>query len=95
MRNNRIARRGQALPVDILLLDEWLSVVDDNFSAKAENRLLKLVSKAAIVVIPFHDQALLSRSCMEIITLDHGRVVRTVALDAYAECQLDLREKRA
>ena len=25
-----------AFPADILLLDEWLSVVDENFSAKAE-----------------------------------------------------------
>jgi lipopolysaccharide transport system ATP-binding protein len=32
-----------AFPADILLLDEWLSVVDGNFSAKAEKRLLKLV----------------------------------------------------
>jgi lipopolysaccharide transport system ATP-binding protein len=80
-------------PADILLLDEWLSVVDENFSAKAENRLLTLVSMAAIVVIASHDQALLRRSCTEIVYLDHGRVVRQVALDT--ECQLALREKRA
>jgi lipopolysaccharide transport system ATP-binding protein len=84
-----------AFPADILLFDEWLSVVDENFSAKAENRLLKLVSMAAIVVIASHDQALLRRTCTEIIYLDRGHIVSTVALDTHAECQLDLREKRA
>jgi lipopolysaccharide transport system ATP-binding protein len=84
-----------AFPADILLLDEWLSVVDENFSTKAEDRLLKLVSMAAIVVIASHDQALLRRSCTEIVYLDHGRVVRTVAVDTHAARQPDLREKRA
>src|SRR6266702_4628434 len=69
-----------AFPADILLLDEWLSVVDEKFSAKAEARLLKLVSQAAIVIIASHDQPLLQRTCTSIINLDHGRVVRTVRL---------------
>jgi homopolymeric O-antigen transport system ATP-binding protein len=76
-----------AFPADILLLDEWLSVVDESFSTKAENRLLKLVSMAAIVVIASHDQALLRRSCTEIFYLDHGRVVSTAAVGTRAECQ--------
>jgi lipopolysaccharide transport system ATP-binding protein len=76
-----------AFPADILLLDEWLSVVDENFSAKAENRLLRLVSMAAIVVIASHDHALLRRICTEIFYLDHGRVVSTAAADAGAGCQ--------
>src|SRR6266536_3208498 len=71
-----------AFPADILLLDEWLSVVDGNFSAKAEKRLLKLVESAAIVIIASHDQALLRRTCTSIINLDHGRIVSTTPLDA-------------
>lgn len=83
-----------AFPADILLLDEWLSVVDENFSAKAQNRLLKLVSMAAIVVIASHDQALLRRNCTKIINLDRGRIVSTVAADT-PTLQPDLREKCA
>ena len=64
-----------AFPADILLLDEWLSVVDENFSAKAEQRLLKLVSQAAIVIIASHDHELLRRTCTSIVNLDHGRIV--------------------
>jgi lipopolysaccharide transport system ATP-binding protein len=73
-----------AFPADILLLDEWLSAVDERFSAKAENRLLMLFSMAEIVVMASHNQALLRRSCTKIINLDHGRIVSTVTSDAYA-----------
>lgn len=84
-----------AFPADILLLDEWLSVVDENFSAKAEKRLLKLVSLAAIVIIASHDQELLRRTCTSIVNLDHGRVVSRVSIDAPSAHSFDLREKRA
>ncbi|WP_024509782.1 ABC transporter ATP-binding protein [Bradyrhizobium sp. ARR65] len=84
-----------AFPADILLLDEWLSVVDENFSAKAEQRLLKLVSMAAIVIIASHDQGLLQRTCTSIIKLDHGHIVSTIPIDQNPARQKDLREKRA
>ena len=71
-----------AFPADVLLLDEWLSVVDGNFSAKAEKRLLKLVSMAAIVILASHDRRLLGRICTSIIHLDRGRVVGTLPVDA-------------
>ena len=84
-----------AFPADILLLDEWLSVVDEKFSAKAEQRMLKLVSMAAIVIIASHDQALLRRTCTRVINLDQGRIVRTIPLDRYSERPFELEEKRA
>jgi lipopolysaccharide transport system ATP-binding protein len=84
-----------AFPADILLLDEWLSVVDEKFSAKAEQRLLKLVSQAAIVMIASHDHALLRRTCTSIVTLDHGRIIRTDPLNTYPVRRLELEEKRA
>lgn len=84
-----------AFPADILLLDEWLSVVDENFSARAEKRLLKLVQTAAIVIIASHDQALLRRTCTRIIGLDHGRIVNTTRLDARSESLAELREMHA
>lgn len=84
-----------AFPADILLLDEWLSVVDEKFSAKAEQRLRKLVSQAAVVIIASHDQALLQRTCTSVINLDHGRVVRSVRLDDPTVPQFELKEQRA
>ncbi|HTO65392.1 MAG TPA: ABC transporter ATP-binding protein [Bradyrhizobium sp.] len=86
-----------AFPADILLLDEWLSVVDENFSAKAEQRLLKLVQLAAIVIIASHDQGLLRRTCTRIVNLDHGRVVTMTGVGAEPEPapQPRLQEMRA
>ncbi len=84
-----------AFPADILLLDEWLSVVDENFSAKAEQRLLKLVSQAAIVIIASHDQELLRRTCTSIVNLDRGRIINTVSLETHSAHPFGLREKRA
>jgi lipopolysaccharide transport system ATP-binding protein len=84
-----------AFPADILLLDEWLSVVDENFSAKAEQRLLKLVSQAAIVVIASHDQELLRRTCTSIVNLERGRIVNTVSLEPRSTYAFELREIRA
>jgi lipopolysaccharide transport system ATP-binding protein len=84
-----------AFPADILLLDEWLSVVDEKFSAKAEARLQKLVSQAGIVIIASHDHGLLRRVCNSIVNLDQGRVVRTVEVDGGDEHQLQAKEGRA
>lgn len=84
-----------AFPADILLLDEWLSVVDENFSAKAETRLLKMVSQAAIVIIASHDQPLLRRTCNRIINLDHGRIASTALVEQPSAHPFELREKRA
>jgi lipopolysaccharide transport system ATP-binding protein len=84
-----------AFPADILLLDEWLSVVDENFSVKAESRLIKLVAQAAIVMIASHDQALLRRTCTSIVNLDHGRIVSTAQLGTPPVHQIELHEKRA
>jgi len=84
-----------AFPADILLLDEWLSVVDEHFAEKAQERLSNLVSQAAIVIIASHDQPLLRRTCASIINLDHGRIASTVAVEAPATQAFELRGKRA
>ncbi|MEY9703853.1 lipopolysaccharide transport system ATP-binding protein [Bradyrhizobium diazoefficiens] len=84
-----------AFPADILLLDEWLSVVDEHFAEKAQERLLHMVSQAAIVIIASHDQPLLRRTCTSIINLDHGRIASTVTVEPPATHSFELREKRA
>jgi lipopolysaccharide transport system ATP-binding protein len=71
-----------AFPADILLLDEWLSVVDESFEAKAEARLRELVSMSAISVIASHDHDMLQRTCNKIVYLDHGRIVDTIVPEA-------------
>ena len=64
-----------SIEADIILMDEWLSVGDATFSAKAALRLEKLVEKAAILVVASHDPALIARICSRKITLEHGRII--------------------
>ncbi len=63
-----------AVQSDIILMDEWLSVGDAEFSGKANRRLKDLVSKAKILVMASHDMSLLSQNCTRIVRLDHGRI---------------------
>jgi lipopolysaccharide transport system ATP-binding protein len=67
-----------AVATDVLLLDEWLSVVDGQFSRKAEERMRQLVSRAGVVVIASHDLAMLNENCTRILCLENGRIVDDV-----------------
>ena len=59
---------------EILLMDEWLSVGDETFQHKVENRLNDLVSSAKILVIASHSKELLLNTCNRLIWLEHGRI---------------------
>jgi lipopolysaccharide transport system ATP-binding protein len=65
-----------AVGADILLMDEWLSVGDEDFRERAAERLTHLINRAAIVVIASHDTALLARTCTRILHVEHGKIVR-------------------
>lgn len=60
---------------EILLMDEWIGAGDRDFQEKAKARLEKMVTKAGIIVLASHSNALLERVCNRIISLEHGRVV--------------------
>ncbi len=64
-----------SVEADILIMDEWLSVGDAEFSAKAAQRLEALVGSAAIVVVATHDPSLVERVCTRKIGLEHGKIV--------------------
>jgi len=55
-------------------MDEWLSVGDEDFKAKAEARLEQLVGGASILVIASHSRELLLRLCNRLVCLKHGRI---------------------
>ncbi len=60
---------------EVLLMDEWLAVGDQNFQRKAEERLSKLVEQTKILVIASHSQDLIKRVCTRAVWLDHGRMM--------------------
>jgi lipopolysaccharide transport system ATP-binding protein len=62
---------------EILLMDEWLSVGDAEFSEKAKKRLNTLVGQAKILVLASHDESLIRANCNKIMRLSHGELTST------------------
>lgn len=63
-----------SVSADIILMDEWLSVGDQEFSVRAQGRLRSLVDQAKIMVLASHDEHLIASVCNKVIRLDHGAV---------------------
>lgn len=63
-----------ALPPDILLLDEWLGIGDEQFQSKAYARIGNFVDKTEITVIATHSPEIRAKWCNRIIGLDLGAV---------------------
>lgn len=66
---------------DILLMDEWLSVGDQQFQEKAEERLNNLIKRSNILVIASHSRQLIERCCTRALWLEHG----TLKMDSTPE----------
>ncbi|MBB3179819.1 ABC transporter ATP-binding protein [Variovorax sp. Sphag1AA] len=64
-----------SIQADILLMDEWLSVGDAEFTEKAEIRMREVVSKSGILVLASHSPELIAKECNRVIHLEHGRIV--------------------
>lgn len=67
-----------SVEADIIIMDEWLSVGDADFTAKAAQRLEELVDKASILVIASHNPKLIEQICNRRISLEHGKIVEDV-----------------
>ncbi|CAH2790567.1 MAG: O-antigen export system, ATP-binding protein [uncultured Paraburkholderia sp.] len=64
-----------SVEADILIMDEWLSVGDAEFSLKAAQRLESLVGKASVLVVASHDPALVARVCNRKILMEQGKMI--------------------
>ncbi len=59
---------------EILLLDEWLSVGDEKFMKKADERMQEISSQASILVIASHNLEMLKNICNRIVYLNSGKI---------------------
>jgi len=59
---------------DVMLMDEWLSVGDEEFQHKAAKRLAAMVDRTPILVIATHSMELVTKTCTRVIRLEHGRI---------------------
>jgi ABC-type polysaccharide/polyol phosphate transport system ATPase subunit len=63
------------LDPDILLLDEILSVGDEQFQRKSYFRVRKLIEKGNVVLIVSHNTALLEQICSRMILVWGGQIL--------------------
>jgi lipopolysaccharide transport system ATP-binding protein len=61
-----------SIEADIVLMDEWLSVGDADFSKRAEVRLEQYLRNVGILVLASHSKPLLDKYCNKHIELTHG-----------------------
>jgi lipopolysaccharide transport system ATP-binding protein len=59
---------------EILLMDEWLSVGDEGFKAKASDRLSAIVDASKILVLASHSRELLEKVTNRVLWLEHGEI---------------------
>jgi lipopolysaccharide transport system ATP-binding protein len=59
---------------EILLMDEWLSVGDEAFKAKASERLTNVVGASKILVLASHSRELLEETTSKVLWLEHGEI---------------------
>jgi len=59
---------------EILLMDEWLSVGDEGFKRKAEERMTELVAATNILVLASHSRDLILHTCNRVLWLEHGKI---------------------
>ena len=64
------------LQPEILILDEWLSVGDEKFKKKADEKMKELINYSSILVIASHSLKVLKSTCNRIIYLEKGKIVR-------------------
>jgi homopolymeric O-antigen transport system ATP-binding protein len=63
-----------AIEGEIVLLDEWIGVGDQQFRKKARQRLDEIVERAGILVLASHDIDLIKNTCNRAILLREGRI---------------------
>jgi len=59
---------------EILILDEWLSVGDKDFSMASEERLLELLKNTNILIMASHSIDLIKRICNKVLVLNKGHI---------------------
>jgi len=59
---------------DILIMDEWISTGDENFSKKANIKLKEIIDKTNILILASHNLKLIEELCNKVLWLEKGKV---------------------
>ena len=59
---------------DVLLIDEILSVGDEHFSRKCEERMGKFKERGVTMIFVSHAMAAVEELCDRVVWIDHGEI---------------------
>jgi ABC-type polysaccharide/polyol phosphate transport system ATPase subunit len=62
---------------EILLMDEWLGLGDEEFQLKAQERMTTFVGNAGVLILASHNADLLKTWCNQAIRLEAGQIVES------------------
>jgi lipopolysaccharide transport system ATP-binding protein len=74
------------LQPEILIMDEWIAVGDNNFSKKVNERLKFILEKTKVFIIASHSKDLILDVCNRVVWIENG----TVRLDGSPKKLCDL-----
>ncbi len=66
---------ASAVKPDILLIDEVLSVGDQEFRKKSMDRILEIVKGSKTVVIVSHNFTIMEQLCTRLVMIDQGKII--------------------
>ncbi len=66
---------ASAVKPDILLIDEVLSVGDQEFRKKSMDRILEIVRGSKTVVIVSHNFTIMEQLCTRLVMIDQGKII--------------------
>lgn len=58
----------------ILIMDEWLSLGDNEFAERADKRIKSLLDSTEILILASHSRDLLTQNCTRLIWMEHGHI---------------------
>jgi lipopolysaccharide transport system ATP-binding protein len=62
------------LKAEILIMDEWLSIGDEGFKSRAEERISSIIDSTSILVIATHSRQVAEDLCNRVIWLEGGKI---------------------
>lgn len=75
MASRLVFATATATPVDVLLMDEWLSAGDAEFGRQAAERMSSVFESTRVSVLASHNGNLIHQTCNKLLVLKAGRPV--------------------
>ncbi len=61
---------------EVLIVDEILSVGDQNFQNKSKKRMMEMMQGGTTVLLVSHSSSMVKELCNKVVWLDHGKLVK-------------------